>query len=46
MCVDNFAIWALVGLVLPITMPWPMEISRTQVRLGPHKTRVVLHTER
>ena len=46
MCVDNIAILALVGLVLPFTMPWPMEIFGIQVRAGPHESPVVSHTER
>ena len=46
MCVHSFAILALVGLILPITMPWPIEIFGTQVRVGPHRTHIVSHTER
>ena len=46
MYVDNFAILALVGLIVPITMPWPMEIFGTQVRVGPHRTPIVSYNER
>ena len=46
MSVDNFAILALVGRMLPITMPWLLEIFRTRVRVGPHLTPIGFHTER
>ena len=43
---DNFAISALVGTITAFTMPWPMEIFETQVRVGPHWTPIGSHTER
>ena len=43
---DNFAILALVGTITAFTMPWPMEIFGTQVRVGPHWTPIGSHTER
>ena len=46
MSVDNFAILALVGTTLPITMPWPMEIFGTQVRMGPNWSPIGSDTER
>ena len=46
MSVPNFAILALVGTVLPLTMPWFMEIVGTQVRVGPQWTLIGSHTER
>ena len=36
--VDNCAILAPVGTILPITMPWPMEIFGMQGRVGQHWT--------
>ena len=36
MSMEDFAILTLVSTMLPITMPWPMEIFGTQVRVGPH----------
>ena len=35
MSVDNFAILALVGTILAITMPFPMEVFGTQIMCGP-----------
>ena len=45
MSVDNFAMLALVGTILPITMSRPMEIFRTQPRVGPHFTLIWSDTE-
>ena len=45
MSVDIFAILALVGTILPITMPWPMGIFGTQVCVGPHWTAIGFQTE-
>ena len=46
MYVNNFAILALLDTRLLITMPWPMEIFGTKVRVGPNLTPIVSHTER
>ena len=45
MSVGNFAILALVDSTQATTMLWPMEISRNQVRVGPHWTPIGSHTE-
>ena len=45
MCVDNIAISALVGLILPFTMPWPLEIFRIQLCVGYIWPPIVCHNE-
>ena len=45
-CVNNFAILALVGLVLHFSMPWPIEIFPIQVCVGLQLTPIVSGTER
>ena len=46
MSLDNLAILTLVSTAPAITMPWPMKILGTQVRVGPHWTPIRSQTER
>ena len=41
----NFAILADVGQIQANTIPWPMEISGKQVRVGRHWTLIGSHIE-
>ena len=42
----NFAILALVGPTQGCSMLWRMDISRNQVKVGPHWTPIGSRTER